>query len=85
MIALYLSKCAMLVFLARITKTSSQIRLYHICNLAVITICCISVLIATVGCSPDVGYYWAFHTNREWSKQVGEDQSRGRNFTDQIT
>ncbi|WPG98161.1 Hypothetical protein R9X50_00094700 [Acrodontium crateriforme] len=63
-IALYLSKCAMLSFLARITMAKSQIRVYHIGNGIVGVAGIISVLIAVVGCPTESGYYWAFHANR---------------------
>jgi len=64
-VAMYLSKCAMLVFLARITKTSFQVRLYSICNIVVAAIGMMSVLIVTVGCPTTSTYYWAFHANRD--------------------
>ncbi|KAI7505084.1 hypothetical protein KC367_g803 [Hortaea werneckii] len=61
---LYISKCAMLTFLSRITKTPSQIRLYLICNAIVASLGVVSALIGTVGCPTASGYYWAFHDNR---------------------
>lgn len=63
-VALYLSKCAMLSFLSRITKTPSQIRLYNTCNAVIAVLGAVSVLIATLGCTTTSGYYWAFHANR---------------------
>ncbi|KAK5131889.1 hypothetical protein LTR08_000477 [Meristemomyces frigidus] len=62
-VALYVSKCAMLSFLTRITKMPVQIKLYHICNAVVAIIGVITALIATVGCPAPSGYYWAFHAN----------------------
>ncbi|KAK5127064.1 hypothetical protein LTR85_008423 [Meristemomyces frigidus] len=64
-VALYISKCAMLSFLSRITKTPYQIKLYFICNCFVATMGVISALIATVGCPAESGYYWAFHANKQ--------------------
>ncbi|CAK4031654.1 Hypothetical predicted protein [Lecanosticta acicola] len=61
--ALYLSKCAMLAFLRRITKTRSQVLLYHICTGAVGALGLLSMIIATAGCPTESGYYWAFHWN----------------------
>ncbi|KAI7262594.1 hypothetical protein KC345_g9385 [Hortaea werneckii] len=61
---LYISKCAMLTFLTRITKTPSQIRLYLICNAVVASLGVVSALIGTVGCPTASGYYWAFYDNR---------------------
>ncbi|KAI6974443.1 hypothetical protein KC318_g12121 [Hortaea werneckii] len=60
---LYISKCAMLTFLTRITKTPSQIRLYLICNAIVASLGVVSALIGTVGCPTASGYYWAFYDN----------------------
>lgn len=62
--ALYLSKCAMLSFLSRITKTPYQIRLYLTCNAIVAALGVISALVPTVGCPTESGYYWAFYANR---------------------
>ncbi|EMC93284.1 hypothetical protein BAUCODRAFT_150636 [Baudoinia panamericana UAMH 10762] len=64
MMALYVSKCAMLFFLSRITKTPQQIRLFFICNIFTAVIGVISVLTAVAGCPTASGYYWAFHANR---------------------
>ncbi|KAI7110142.1 hypothetical protein KC352_g36349 [Hortaea werneckii] len=69
---LYISKCAMLTFLTRITKTPSQIRLYLICNAIVASLGVVSALVGTVGCPTASGYYWAFYDNRvSCSSQVG--------------
>ncbi|KAK4506975.1 hypothetical protein PRZ48_000709 [Zasmidium cellare] len=64
-VALYLSKCAMLSFLTRITKTPSQIILYQSCNAIVGVLGFVSVLVVTVGCRPKSGYYWAFSDNAD--------------------
>ncbi|GAB1726689.1 hypothetical protein NU195Hw_g6296t1 [Hortaea werneckii] len=61
---LYISKCAMLTFLTRITKTPSQIKLYLICNAIVASLGVVSALVGTVGCPTASGYYWAFYDNR---------------------
>ncbi|KAH9814262.1 hypothetical protein Tdes44962_MAKER05699 [Teratosphaeria destructans] len=63
-LALYLSKCAMLCFLCRITKTPSQLKLFHICIAVIGTLGFISLFVASVGCRFDSGYYWAFYLNR---------------------
>lgn len=65
LLALYLSKCAMVAFLSRITKTPSQIRLYHICNGFVGFVGLASIIIATASChvASASGYYWAFSEN----------------------
>ncbi|KXT14632.1 hypothetical protein AC579_3690 [Pseudocercospora musae] len=65
LLALYLSKCAMVAFLSRITKAPEQIRLYHICNGFVGLIGLASTIIATASChvSSASGYYWAFSDN----------------------
>lgn len=54
-IALYTSKCAMLSFLTRITKTPSQILLYHSCNVIVGVMGFVSVVTVTVGCRTSPG------------------------------
>ncbi|KAF2172959.1 hypothetical protein M409DRAFT_16910 [Zasmidium cellare ATCC 36951] len=64
-VALYLSKCAMLSFLTRITKTPSQIILYQSCNAVVGVLGFVSILVVTVGCHPKSGYYWAFSDNSD--------------------
>jgi hypothetical protein len=63
-ISLYLSKCAMISFLGRITKTHNQISLYHICNALTAMIGVASLLTVTTDCPSGSGYYWAFHSNR---------------------
>ena len=62
-IALYLSKCAMLAFLSRITKTPSQIVLYHTLNGIVAFIGVLSIVVVLAGCPSGSGYYWAFSWN----------------------
>lgn len=75
LVALYLSKCAMLAFLSRITKTRHQIIFYHTCNAVVAVLGLASVLIATVNCPTVSGYYWAFSANQaSCSNQVGGDR-----------
>lgn len=64
-LALYLSKCAMLSFLVRITKTPSQILTYRICAGVVGLFGILSIVISTAGCParPASSYYWAFREN----------------------
>lgn len=62
-VSLYLTKCATLTFVSRITKAKSQIVLYHSVNGLVATIGLVSVLIVSVACPPET-YYWNFHDNR---------------------
>ncbi|CZT22712.1 uncharacterized protein RCC_08417 [Ramularia collo-cygni] len=64
-IPLYLSKCAMLSFLGRITKTPSQILLYRTCNIVVAIFGVVSIVLVTAGCptKPQSGWYWAFSNN----------------------
>ncbi|KAK3109613.1 hypothetical protein LTR53_016948 [Teratosphaeriaceae sp. CCFEE 6253] len=45
--ALYLSKCAMLFFLSRITKTPKQLKLFLACNIATAVIGVVCILLAT--------------------------------------
>lgn len=61
---MYASKVAVLTFLARITKNKLQILAYRACATVVLAFGFMSVLIATVGCSSDSGYYWVFHDNQ---------------------
>lgn len=56
-VALYTSKCAMLSFLTRITKTHSQILLYQSCNVIVGVMGFVSLLVVTVGCRTSSGTY----------------------------
>lgn len=63
LVALYLSKCAMLAFLSRITKTPAQIMLYHICNGVVGLLGVISIITVLADCPTGSGYYWAFNLN----------------------
>ncbi|KAK3724870.1 hypothetical protein LTR37_000918 [Vermiconidia calcicola] len=63
-VALYLSKCAMISFLGRITKTHSQVLLYKTCNVIVAVIGIVSLLAVTVDCPTGSGYYWAFRENK---------------------
>ena len=62
-VGLYLSKCAMISFLGRVTKTHAQNHIYLYCNVLVTAVGIISVLVVAVGGSMDSGYYWAFHYN----------------------
>lgn len=62
-IALYLTKCATLAFLSRITKARLQILLYHIANGLVATIGIVSILIVSVAC-PSEAFYYNFHDNQ---------------------
>ncbi|EME50003.1 hypothetical protein DOTSEDRAFT_50149 [Dothistroma septosporum NZE10] len=62
-IALYLSKCAMLAFLSRITKTHAQILLYHTLNSIVALLGVLSIVVVLAGCAAGSGYYWAFSQN----------------------
>ncbi|USW48102.1 hypothetical protein Slin15195_G014210 [Septoria linicola] len=64
-IALYLSKCAMISFLIRITKAPTQIKLYHVCNGVVAVIGLVSIIVVIAGCPSTSGYYWAFHLNAD--------------------
>ena len=77
-IALYLSKCAMVAFLGRITKTHSRILFYQGVNGALAAIGFISILVVTVDCTPGSGYYWAIYDNRfaGCPTQVGRDLQR---------
>jgi len=61
--ALYLSKCAMLTFLSRVTKTPQQLRLYRSSNVVVAVLGIVSVIIAVVDC-PTRDFYWAFYANQ---------------------
>ncbi|KAK0948269.1 hypothetical protein LTR29_000386 [Friedmanniomyces endolithicus] len=61
--ALYLSKCAMIFFLSRITKTPRQLRLFLACNVLTAVIGVGSILMVTLGCSTESGYYWAMYEN----------------------
>ncbi|KAF2724449.1 hypothetical protein K431DRAFT_318224 [Polychaeton citri CBS 116435] len=61
---LYLSKCAVLTFLARITKQRRRVQLYHICNGIVAVIGLASIFMLTVDCPSDSDFYWAFYKNR---------------------
>ena len=66
-ISLYLSKCSMISFLGRITKTKTpdtRMPLYHICNAMTAVIGVASLLTVTIDCASVSGYYWAFHSNR---------------------
>lgn len=62
-VALFLSKCAMISFLTRITKTPIQIRLYHACNFIVAVLGVVAIVAVTAGCPSSSGYYWAFNKN----------------------
>ena len=62
-VALYLSKCAMLAFLSRITKTPTQIFFYHTLNGIAALLGVISIVVVLAGCPPSSGYYWAFSRN----------------------
>ncbi|QIW98179.1 hypothetical protein AMS68_003697 [Peltaster fructicola] len=62
-IALYLSKIAVLAFLARITKNKLHLNIYYACAGAFAVLCFISVLLVTVGCRSGSGLYWAFGDN----------------------
>lgn len=62
-VSLYLSKCAMISFLGRITKTHSRFSLYHACNAMTAMIGVASLLTVTIDCPSDSDYYWAFHSN----------------------
>ncbi|KAK5723232.1 hypothetical protein LTR15_004929 [Elasticomyces elasticus] len=61
--ALYLSKCAMIFFLSRITKTPRQLKIFLACNIFSAILGLASVLMVTVGCGQGSGYYWAFYEN----------------------
>ncbi|KAK1073302.1 hypothetical protein LTR74_002011 [Friedmanniomyces endolithicus] len=61
--ALYLSKCAMIFFLSRITKTPRQLRLFLACNVLTAVIGVASILMVTLGCPTESGYYWAMYEN----------------------
>ncbi|KAK0933468.1 hypothetical protein LTR29_014928 [Friedmanniomyces endolithicus] len=61
--ALYLSKCAMIFFLSRITKTPRQLRLFLACNVLTAVIGVASILLVTLGCPTESGYYWAMYEN----------------------
>ena len=61
--ALYLTKCATLTFLGRITKARTQIMFYYIVNGLVAAVGLVSVLVVSVAC-PSESYYWNFHDNR---------------------
>ncbi|KYG42468.1 hypothetical protein M433DRAFT_7122 [Acidomyces richmondensis BFW] len=75
-IALYVSKCAMLFFLCRITKTPAQIKLFRACNVIVAVLGVLSALIATIACPTNSGYYWAFYANRtSCPSQIGRWQA----------
>ena len=54
----------MLAFLARITKTHSYIKIYHVLNGVVAALGLVTVLMVTVDCPSESGYYWAIHDNR---------------------
>ena len=62
-ISLYLSKCAVICFLRRLTKVPSQVRLYWIAIAIISAIGLASVLLVTVEWPLDSGFYWAFYKN----------------------
>ncbi|KAF2859173.1 hypothetical protein K470DRAFT_278008 [Piedraia hortae CBS 480.64] len=64
LIALYLAKSAMLFFLCRVTRSTSQLRLYRCCLVLIGLLGLISIFAATLGCYSKHGFYWAFHANR---------------------
>lgn len=61
--ALYLTKCATLTFLTRITKAQMQIKVYHIVNGLVAMAGVVAVLVVSIAC-PSASYYWNFHDNK---------------------
>lgn len=63
-ISLYMSKCAVLIFLARLTKLKQQRILYWSCTAFIAVVGVVSLLIVTVECPLKSGYYWAFHLNQ---------------------
>jgi len=57
-VTLYLSKCAVVVFLLRLTKAVEQIRLYRVC-LAILALSGVtSVLLVTIAWPSNNGFYW---------------------------
>lgn len=62
-ISLYLTKCAALTFLSRLTKAREQILLYHVANALVAATGIVSILIVSIGC-PSEDFYWNFHDNQ---------------------
>lgn len=62
-VALYLTKCATLTFLGRITKAQKQIMFYYIMNGLIATAGLVSVLVVSLAC-PAEPYYWNFHDNK---------------------
>lgn len=64
-LALYLSKIAVLAFLARITKNKSQLVLYLACSVGFAAFAVASALVVTIGCPVKRDFYWAFAANAD--------------------
>lgn len=63
-LALYISKIGVLAFLSRITKNRSQLLAYYVCYVLVGVFGVMSILIVTVDCRSESGYYWSFSADR---------------------
>ena len=64
-VSLYLSKAAVVTFLARLTKNKTWLMIYWICLGFIAALGIASVLVVTIGWPLKSGYYWAFSLNQE--------------------